>query len=190
MTTPSYPPVQAVSAFTIPGPDGAFRTDPIVLFTVPLGIPARIDSVYMQAVGTTDATFQRETWGLVLAAPGGAVQAQVWTPPLDIGEQTGNIPQALLTWMVGGVGTDQLATQQVILTSLDGADTVTLDATLALPDVVLQPNATVAIIRACPAGADDVNVTVCTVTYTPNAGAVSTTEELDLTPYLLPTANS
>lgn len=188
MSTPAPPPVQAVPAFSFPETDVSFRFDPIVLFTVPLATPARIDAVFMQAVAASTTAFQGEVWGLQLAAPGGAIQAQVWTPPLNFMEISGVVPQCLLTWMVDGVGTDQLATATFIDASQPTPETVTITWTGALPDLVLQPNATVSVLRATPAGADEVDVSSCTVTYTPNAGAVSSSDVIDILPLLVPTS--
>lgn len=188
MTTPAQPPVAGVPPFTIDGGDAAFLNGPVLMFTVPVGVPARIDAVYMEITYPAMSTIGTDMYAIQLYAPGGPPQAMVWSPVYTQDPIT-NAGIIFLTWMRGGVGTDQLAAPAWFdddKTDLDGFFT----STLALPDTVLQPNAQVNVFRAggLAGSSPQVIVNNASVTYTPNAGPVSSTDLIDILPLLVPTS--
>lgn len=175
---------------TIAGSSDALFSDPYLLFTVPASTAARVDAVYLSLVSTSVAnSFVGEQYVLQIREPGQTVQAEIWSPLLDSGEAVLSLARAQLTWMIDGVGTDQSATVTFVVTGPSMNLTGTLAATLALPPMVLQASSTLTVVRTAATPSGDVQVSG-SVTYTPNAGAVSSATVADVTPFLLSTTNS
>lgn len=188
MTAPIPNVPQLITDFVLPGSAGGALRDPVPFFTMPLGIPGRIDSVYLELNYTPVPHVAGDTYGLWVVQQGGTTQAQVWTPAFDQGDQSSDVTYLTLTWMRGGNGLDQLGAPGATVAMVGMATVCYFTGTYALPDTVLQPEATLQIQRSSITSSGDVMVTGGVVTYTPNAGPVSTTSSAqDILPLLVPT---
>lgn len=186
MGSPAPPPVQQVPTFTIPGAGAGFVSNPVLMFTVPLGVPARIDGIFLNITSVSVAlSFLSEQYMIQIAAPGNPIQYEIWSPILDTGEDVLTSAVAQLTWMVGGVGTDQLPLLTYNKSGSGDINAGLMAATMALPVSVLQPNATVSVVRTGLEIAGDVQVDGV-VTYTPNGTGTSTTASANVLPFLVP----
>lgn len=153
---------------------------PTLIFTVPVGSPARIEAVFcfMDAGNQTIAV---ESLVLFYQQANGDI---IWVgpSPVFIGQ---NVSTGYVSWARGNQDTAQFAAYN----QAPDDDTPPLFSNPALPDVVLPPNATLGL--AYNAGADTntgtMTVSQITVTYTVGTGPTSTVAPVNVLPLLTPT---
>lgn len=183
MTSPGSP-VTAVPGFAItPTVDAT----PFIqqLYQLQTVAPERIEAVYMTlAYSTTKPLFQQYVIRLQDAA--GNIVNESATPQLSATDSSDLI--VVLNW--SRLGND--SAQEPFYIYDDGATGFSYAwCNMRLPDLVLAPNSTVQFLfwGAIETSSGTIPVSNCTVTTTRDAGAVSGTSAVDVTPYLLPAFN-
>lgn len=178
-------PVQQGVTFTIPGASGPAIEGPFTLFTVPNAVPAMINSVTLTA-DYGGQTTNGDIFILELIDISGLVISKQPTPLLLNDPDASDPGLVFMSWYRGANDTAQLPMFGTVQN--EGGDVPWAWCALPLPELVLQPNSTVALTMARdytnPEG--DVIISNISITYTPNNSA-ATTVPADLTPYLLPT---
>ena len=190
MTTPAQTNPVAVADFTLDGSDAAFIGTPYQIWQVPGTTPVRIDAVaFTVTIPTT--TINGEAYGISYVVPGGSIQFQQWSPQFATTDMDEDPDQLWLTWMRGASGSDQLPPSPSIQGQAGNPNEIAT-GTFPLPDIVLQPSTVINLTRAngLDAGSDIITVSGLTITYTEGTGPTSSTTLGDVTPYLLPQANS
>lgn len=177
------PSVQAdQTVLTFPRNDPGL-SDPLTIFTVPLATPARIDAVFA-LMDSGNQTIDTESLVLFMLKNDGSIIG-VYPSPTFIGQ---GVSLGYVTWSRGNQDSAQFAAYN----QTPDDDTPPMFSAPALPDLVLPPNATLAL--AYNNGADtnsgDMTVRNVTVTWTGGTGPTSVTDSLDTFPLLLPLADS
>lgn len=183
MTTPAsliQPP-----AFTILG-GGVAPGIPQVfpLYTLGGTDSERLDSVYMEIDWPGNDALS-VVLGIQLVAPNGKpIGVYVSSPILGVDDAP---LISYLNWSRLGNDTDQLDTREEVF-AVDAIRRAWTNT--RLPDIVLPPLSSINLVVWLEDGEEGAAVPVDqpTITTTRNAGAVSSTTALDLTPYLLPAA--
>jgi len=176
-------PVVSVPGFTIVGA-GADEPQVFRLYTTDPNVAERIESVYFTVDwGSNEHT--NNVLAVQLAAQDGAIVGEFATPPAE-GVDSADL-EAHYTWTRLGQDTSNETAVETLFAN-DGVRRVWFN--VALPDVVLPVSSQVNLLAYIDNGneAGDFQVTDGAITTTRNAGAVSSTTALDLTPYLLPAA--
>lgn len=182
MTTPASP-VTAVPGFQLQPNTTADGVEQL-LYTVNTVNPERIESVYMTlAYSTIKPTFQ--TFAIRVRDTSSVILYEQPTPVFNAADNSDLT--MVLEW--SRLGNDSA---QGMFSYLDDADAgySRAWANMRLPDLVLAPLSTVSLVSWSffETMTGTIPVSDCSVTVTRNAGAVSSTTALDLTPYLLPAA--
>lgn len=180
----------ASPVITAPGlsiPNSSFGVpQSFTIYTVQSGVPERIESVYGVATFASNNETM-DVFSIQLCDQTGVVLYEQATPPI-LGVD-GAALMAYLTWSRLGNDTAQLAAAETLF-ALD--DVRRAWCNMRLPDLVLQNGSFVNLLAYFDDGGEAAPVAVdnLAVTVTRNAGAVSDTQLLNLTPYLLPAATS
>lgn len=168
-------PVIPVPTLSIPG--GGFGvTQAYTIYTVSALAPERIESVYMVATFPSNME-TNDVLTLKLIDQSGVVVYEQPTPPL-LGVD-GAVLIAYLTWSRLGNDTSQLPAQETLF-QIDNMRRTWCN--MRLPDLVLQPGASLLLTMWIDDGGESAPTVVSNiaVTVTRNAGAVSDTTEVVL----------
>lgn len=176
-------PLATVANVSITADPGEQKTTTAEIFTVPLGIPARLEAVYLKAVA--DVAFQQVAIELLLVDISGVVLYRQATPTLP--GLSPALDTVLVTWARGAAGSNQLP-DALPLASPTGSGLAIY--TLPLPELVLQAQSTVQIVvdQESDGGLPAITLSDIAVAYTPGGQGTASTA-LDITPYLLPAFN-
>lgn len=178
----SASPVNAVPGFQL-APATAASPQQVLLYTVNTTAPERIESVYMTVgYGTIEPTFQ--VFAIQLRDLSGVVLLEQPTPVLTATDSSDLT--AVLGW--SRLGNDSAQEAFALLDDMT-TGTARAWANMRLPDLVLQSQSTVWLISYSDFETSSGTITVsdCSVTVTRNAGAVSTTSQVDINALLVPT---
>lgn len=173
--------VQAGVGFTLPDAMDEHLQDLATIFTIPSGVPARVESVYLQ-VDTPDQ-FQNWVFELLLVDRSGVILFRQPTP--IIGPEP-TITRAQLTWSRGANDSGQLPPFIPVI----GADDAGIAIyNLPLPESVLQALSLVElqVDRFSDGGLSALTVSQVSVTYTPGGVGTSVTAAPQGIPLLTPT---
>lgn len=181
MGFPIQTPVQAVPGIFIPASGDTVSVTTHDLFLIPSGEPARLESVYLQAVAAV--AFIDITLELLLIDLSGVVLYRN-AIPTSIGGSP-NIDTIQITWARGSYGSNQLSAP-LPLDSATGSGLLVY--TLPLPELVMQAQSTVALIvdQTSDGGLPAVTVSDIAITYTPGEGGNNTIMQAYPQPYLVP----
>lgn len=183
MTQPGSP------VTTVPGFELQPNTDPggvvVQLYQLQTTEPERIESVYLTlAYSTIKPTFQ--TFAVRLLDAANNILYEQPTPVFNAADN------ADLTVVLGWsrLGNDSAQQTFAYLDDPDAGYTRAW-ANMRLPDLVLAPSSTVQLVSwgFFETISGTIPVSDCSITTTRNAGAVSSTTAVDVTPYLLPAFN-
>ena len=153
-----------------------------LLYTTDPNVPERVDSVYMSIDFGTLTDPLNDQFAVVLVAQNGRVIDQSTTPLITLA--SGSLILTL-NWARGAADPTQAPVTPYLNS---GNNTHYGFVNMTLPDIVLPTASTVQLWAYLDDGFEgpDVQVTDGTITTTRNAGAVSGTSLIDLTPFLLP----
>lgn len=181
MSSLALTPVQAGTDFVLPGDTDYHGNDPVLIFTVPGTVPARVESVHMLVNYLTTDT-SGDVFVLRILDPAGIV---VWAGATANFET--EISQTLeLTWARQGI--DGGSSSGTTWSFEDGEESFGW-WTGRLPDMVMLPLSTVTMQAMRGQALDptpDLPISEVAVTYTPSG--VGTTLTSDVDPWLLPQA--
>lgn len=160
-----------VGSIVIPSDAGETSSLTYTLFTVPLGEPARVDTVYMQAV--TEIALTNTTFELLLVDASGVVLHREATPTLIGGSP--NVDTVQISWAIGSTGSNQQS-PPLPLTSPTGSGLLIFS--LPLPPLVLKALSTVqvTVARESDGGLPSVVLSDIAIAYTPGGGDTTTSE--------------
>jgi len=183
VTTPASPVVTAPDFSFLGGT--ASEPQSVTLYTTNPAIPERIETVYATIVFESNATIQ-DTFSLQLISQAGVVLYEQPTPTLKAVD--GAVLTAFLTWSRLGNDTAQLPAFAQLFANDDIRRTW---CNMRLPDLVLGPNSKVQLLCWVDDGGEGgpIPVSNVAVTTTRDAGAVSSTSQVDINALLVPTTS-
>lgn len=156
------------------------------IFTLPNIAPALIEAVYFEA-DPSGGDIIAEALVLQIVSPAGVVVFAQATPIMDP-DGTLAFSQSVNTWARGATGVSVGPAMVPAATDI----TPPVFNSLPLPEMVMPPLTTiqVALYEDQNSGTGTMILSNIAVTYTANAGPVSSTVGADVTPFLLSTTNS